>query len=49
MPNFHNPTGYVMPVKNRLRLLGIAAKFGIPVIEDNSLRDFRYEGAELPT
>lgn len=49
MPNFHNPTGYVMPVEKRLRLLDISARFGIPIIEDNSLRDFRYEGTEFPT
>lgn len=49
MPNLHNPTGTVMPLENRLRLLELAGHWGIPIIEENSLHDFRYEGRELPS
>lgn len=49
MPNFHNPTGTVMSLANRVRLLEISNFSGVPIIEENSLRDFRYEGKELPS
>lgn len=49
MPNLHNPTGSIMPLKNRIRLLEIADREGIPIIEENSLRDFRYDNRELPS
>ena len=48
MPNLHNPTGYSMPIENRIRLLNLSSKYGVPIIEENSLGDFRYEGEELP-
>lgn len=49
MPNLHNPTGSIMPLQNRIRLLEIANLWGIPIIEENSLRDFRYDNKELPS
>ena len=49
MPNIHNPTAITMPIERRKALLDIAFRYGIPIIEENSLRDFRYEGTELPT
>lgn len=49
MPNLHNPTGRVMSMEKRMELLRIAGEKGIPIIEENSLRDFRYDGEELPS
>lgn len=49
MPNYHNPTGIVMSLEKRRRLLEITGKYCIPVIEEDSQRDFRYEGGRLPT
>lgn len=46
MPNIHNPTGISMPLNKKVELLKIASQNGIPIIEENSLRDFRYEGSE---
>ena len=34
-PDFHNPTGTTLPVAERRRLLEIAARFQVPVIEDH--------------
>lgn len=34
-PDFHNPTGTSLPVAERRRLLQIAARFQVPVIEDH--------------
>ena len=49
MPNLHNPTGRIMPLEKRIRLLEIAREKDVPIIEENSLGDFRYEGRELPS
>ena len=34
-PDFHNPTGTTLPVAERRRLLEIAARFQVPIIEDH--------------
>ena len=49
MPNYHNPTGIVMSLEKRKKLLEIAGKYCIPIIEEDSQRDFRYEGNRLPS
>lgn len=49
MPNLHNPTGITMTLKKRLKLLEICKNKNVPIIEENSLGDFRYEGSELPS
>lgn len=49
MPNLHNPTGITMSLEKRMKLLELSYAHGIPIIEENSLSDFRYEGRELPS
>ena len=49
IPTFQNPTGTVMPVSRRKRLLEIAAEHRLPVIEDDWAQDLRYEGPEVPS
>ncbi|MFR8519278.1 MAG: PLP-dependent aminotransferase family protein [Emergencia timonensis] len=49
MPNFHNPTGAVMSLSKRERLLEIAQRYGVPIIEEDSQRDFRYTQERLPS
>jgi DNA-binding transcriptional MocR family regulator len=39
MPTFHNPTGVVMPEKNRREIVRLAEEKQIPIIEDNTLAD----------
>lgn len=48
MPNYHNPTGITMSLKKRLQLLHIAQSAGIPVIEEDSQREFRYTDSRIP-
>ena len=36
MPTLHNPMGIVMPEERRAEIAGIADRYGIPVIEDDS-------------
>lgn len=47
-PNFQNPTGRVMPLAARQRLLELAARFQVPVAEDDIYGELRYCGRELP-
>lgn len=49
IPTFQNPTGTVMPLERRKKLLEIAADARLPVIEDDWAQDLRYEGAEVPS
>lgn len=44
IPNFNNPLGSLMPEDNRLALLHLAGKRGIPIIEDDIYGDLQYEG-----
>lgn len=45
---YQNPTGFVMPKANRLRLIDIARRFELPIVEDNCYGDVHYEGPEEP-
>lgn len=47
-PNFQNPTSRTMPLAARQRLLELAARFQVPVVEDDVYGALRYRGRELP-
>jgi DNA-binding transcriptional MocR family regulator len=47
-PNFQNPTGRLMPLAARKRLLELAARFQVPVAEDDIYGSLRYSGREEP-
>ena len=47
-PDFHNPTGTVLPIAERRRLLDIAARYQIPVIEDSIYARLRLRGNTIP-
>ena len=47
-PNFQNPTGQTMPLEARKRLLALAARSQVPVVEDDIYGALRYRGRELP-
>ena len=48
-PDFHNPTGTAMPLPQRRRLLEIAARYQVPIIEDSIYARTRVRGSELPS
>jgi DNA-binding transcriptional MocR family regulator len=48
IPTFQNPTGTIMPIGRRRKLLEIAAAHQLPIIEDDYAQDLRYDGAEVP-
>jgi DNA-binding transcriptional MocR family regulator len=47
-PNFQNPTGQTMPLGNRKRLLELATRFQVPVVEDDIYGALRYRGRQWP-
>jgi 2-aminoadipate transaminase len=48
-PDFHNPTGTTLPVAERRRLLEIAARFQVPIIEDHIYARLRSRGERVPS
>jgi DNA-binding transcriptional MocR family regulator len=49
IPNFQNPSGRTWSIERRVRLMEIASRREIPVIEDNPYGEVRYEGSHLPS
>lgn len=47
--NFSNPSGACLSTERRRRLAEIAARHGIPVLEDDPYGELRYRGEALPT
>jgi 2-aminoadipate transaminase len=48
-PDFQNPTGTSLPVAARRRLLELAARHQIPVVEDHIYARLRFRGASVPS
>jgi DNA-binding transcriptional MocR family regulator len=49
VPDFQNPTGVTLSLPRRQRLIELANRFDVMVLEDTPYREIRYEGASLPT
>lgn len=49
VPDFQNPTGVTLSLPRRKRLMELANKFDLLVIEDSPYRSLRFEGESLPT
>jgi GntR family transcriptional regulator/MocR family aminotransferase len=48
IPTFHNPTGTCLNSVRRRRLIEIARKFNVPILEDDFAGELRYEGRAQP-
>lgn len=48
IPSFQNPSGCTLSLERRHRLLSVASRFVIPVVEDHAYAELRYEGSQLP-
>jgi 2-aminoadipate transaminase len=46
--NFQNPTGTVLSLQRRKKMLSLAKEYGIYIIEDDCYGDLRYEGEVVP-
>jgi DNA-binding transcriptional MocR family regulator len=48
VPSFQNPTGATMSLASRRRLIGIAERYRVPIVEDDIYRELRYDGPDVP-
>jgi GntR family transcriptional regulator/MocR family aminotransferase len=48
VPSFQNPTGVTMSLESRRRLIGIAERHRVPIVEDDIYRELRYDGPDAP-
>jgi len=49
IPTFQNPSGRVLSLERRKRLIDLCSKYNIPLIEDNAYGELRFSGEDLPT
>jgi len=49
LPNFQNPSGSTLCLERRKKLLEIADKYGVPIVEDDPYGQLRYEGEHIPS
>ena len=49
IPDFQNPSGETLPLEHRRRLVSVARRFGMLIVEDSPYRELRYEGESVPT
>ncbi len=49
IPTFQNPSGATMSLEKRKKLLELAAKYDVIIIEDNPYGDLRFSGEDVPT
>ncbi len=48
IPTFQNPTGTCLSGARRRQLIALAARFNVPVLEDEFVGDLRYDGRSQP-
>ncbi len=48
LPNFQNPGGWTLSLERRKKLVELADRYGVPIIEDDPYGQLRYEGEHLP-
>lgn len=49
IPDFQNPSGETMSLKEREALIELSRKYGFLIVEDSPYRELRYSGKEQPT
>jgi len=48
LPNFQNPTGVTIPYERRIKIIEMADRYGVPIIEDDPYVQLRFEGEHIP-
>lgn len=49
LPNFQNPTGVTLSESRRMKVIELADRYGVPIVEDDPYGQLRYEGDHLPS
>ncbi len=49
LPNFQNPTGVTLSLERRMKLIELADRYGVPIVEDDPYGQLRFEGESLPS
>lgn len=49
IPTFQNPTGKTWSVERRKKLVELAEKYNVAVVEDNPYGELRFDGEDLPS
>lgn len=49
IPTFQNPTGITTSEEKRRKILEIAKRYSLPILEDNPYGELRFAGKEIPT
>jgi len=47
LPNFHNPAGVTLSLERRHKLVDLAARYGVFIVEDDPYGELRFEGEDL--
>ena len=48
LPNFQNPAGVTLSLERRRKLIELADRYGVPIVEDDPYGQLRYEGDHIP-
>ncbi len=48
IPNFQNPSGVTMSLERRVKVVGVADRMGVPILEDDPYGVLRFEGEPIP-
>jgi GntR family transcriptional regulator/MocR family aminotransferase len=48
IPNFQNPTGACLSGRRRRKLVALADRYNVPILEDDYVGELRYEGRSQP-
>src|SRR5512143_3693718 len=49
LPNFQNPSGSTLTLDRRRKLIELADKYGVPIVEDDPYGQLRFEGENIPS
>src|SRR5512143_3162005 len=49
LPNFQNPSGSTLSLERRQKLVELADKYGVPIVEDDPYGQLRYDGEHIPS
>ncbi|MGC8786502.1 MAG: PLP-dependent aminotransferase family protein [Anaerolineae bacterium] len=47
LPNFHNPAGVTLSLERRHKLVELAARYGVFIVEDDPYGELRFEGEDI--